>query len=150
MSEKTDLYSRISECNREIGIIRQDIAGMQQSINQMRLHADAFETQKEDVSTYDMTVGDTWRKQLCDGAVEIQKSLVLGIGKASSQCENVITELNGCIATANRRITSLQNDIASCQSRIAAIEAEERAAAEREAAARAAAAAARQTPRRAR
>ena len=150
MSEKANLYARISECNREIGTIRQDICGMQQSMNQMRKYADSFITQKNAVDTYDMTVGDSWRKQLCDMAVEKQKSLVLGIGKAASQCERVVGDLNTCIATANRRITSLQNEISNCQNRIAAIEEEERIAAEREAAARAAAEAARMKALRAR
>ena len=149
MSEKSSLYARISECNREIAIIRQDIVGMQQGIQQMRVIVTSFSEQKTDVDIYDMTAGDTWRKQLCDIAIEKQKRLVSGIGKAVGECEVVISDLNKAITEANRRITSLQNEIASCQARIAAIEAEERAAAEREAAARAAAAAASRTSKRA-
>ena len=131
MSEKSDLYARIDECNRQINIINQDINSMSQEKENVRGYLFDFNNQKDDVRDYDMTVGDTWRKQLCDQAIEIQRLIFQGIGSAAQMCENTMAELDRCISEARRMIRELESTISSCRARIAQIEAEERAAAER-------------------
>ena len=75
MSEKAALYARIDSCRKEIEQIRIDINKMNSAISTMSGYITQFKSQQSEVKDFDMTVGDTWRKRLCDEAISIQETI---------------------------------------------------------------------------
>ena len=133
MSEKSDLYDRINQCNAEIAVIRADISSMEDEKVVTQGHVATFTACKDTNVAYDMTVGDTWRRQLCNAAIEIQKNVTEGYGVAIENANNIITDLCSCIERAYQMISDLEDEIRRCQDRIAAIEAAEAEEARRQA-----------------
>lgn len=134
MSEKSDLYNRIDQCNAEIAVIRSDIAGMENEKVVTQGHINTFTAERDTNIAYDISAGDTWRRQLCEAAKEIQKNITEGYSVAIDNANNVYADLCGCIANANQMIRNLEDEIGRCRARIAQIEAEEAAEAARRAA----------------
>jgi prefoldin subunit 5 len=141
MGEKSDLRATIRGCRERIGMIETDITGMGNANKTLSRHIETLRLQKTAANDYDVTVNDTWKKDLCDNAITGQVAVVNGIDSAISTCATTISELNTCVTNAQDEITGLKNKISSCESRIAEIERAEAAAAAAAAAARAAAAA---------
>ena len=103
--------STVGELCAEIAAIRIDIAKMEIAKVAMGVHKANFEEKKKDVDDYDMTVGDTWKKDLCDGAVAIQGLISTAIQDSEDNCDEVISDLNTCIDNAYAKIDELQDEI---------------------------------------
>ena len=125
MSEKSDLRRTIRECNNLIAIIRQDIIDMENGITTISGYKQEFRDQKKDVDDYDMTVGGTWKQDLCDISLTHQTSVSTGVKSAKTTCGTAICELNTCINNAYEKIRQLEGTIERCERRIAEIEAAE-------------------------
>ncbi|SDB56870.1 hypothetical protein SAMN02910298_02932 [Pseudobutyrivibrio sp. YE44] len=131
MSEKSDLYDRINQCNAEIATIKTDIASMDGEITIGNMKLTSISSYKTDNENYDMSVGDTWRRQLCNMAIVKQKVANQTYSDSITSCEGLITDLQNCISNAWKMVRDLEDEIRRCQDRIAQIEAEEAEAARR-------------------
>ena len=125
MSEISDLQATIRACREKITMIQNDIVGIGNANRTISRHVLELQEQKVLVDDFDMTVEDTWRKNLCDTAIEYKTNVSTGFDDAVTECSNIISDLNTCIKNANDEIEKLKNRISECERRIEAIRAEE-------------------------
>ena len=122
-----ELRADIAECEREIIRITADIVRMKIAKANCESYSDHFQEQKETAESFDMTVGDTWKEELCIVAQNKQSVIVNEIDSAKSTCDNAADELQVCIDTAYAKIEQLKKQIEDDIAKIRAIEAEEEA-----------------------
>ncbi|SCY47150.1 protein of unknown function [Pseudobutyrivibrio sp. AR14] len=132
MSEKSDLQRRIGECNAEIEQIKKDIRDMESESREFSGYSITLQGQETSVRNYDISHGQTWNRDLCDGAIEDRSYVGDGIHDVVDACETTIKELSACIDKANQMIKDLQAEIGRCNARIRAIEEEEERERERQ------------------
>ena len=127
MSEKSDLFARISQCNAEIARIKVDILGMLEEKDISLDFQKIFGKYHSDNEAYDISVNNQWRRELCDEAKKIQNNVALKLQDAIDYKINLNVDLDICIKNALKMIDDLEAEIARCRARIAQIEAEEEA-----------------------
>ncbi|MBP5325133.1 MAG: DUF5082 family protein [Pseudobutyrivibrio sp.] len=132
MSEKSDLQRRIGECNAEIEQIKKDISDMESESMEFSGYSITLQGQESSVRNYDISYGQTWNRDLCDGAIEEQSYVGDGIHDVVDACATTIKELSACIEKAKQMIRDLQGEIERCKARIKAIEEEEERERERQ------------------
>lgn len=133
MSEKSDLRDTIYYCNQRIGIIEQDITDMENyKTNIVRYRINILYS-KNDVNAFDVTLGETWKQNLCDDALEYKKDVDDSIDSALETISNLCNELDTCMENARTEIQNLRDTISRCEARIAEIERAEEEAARRQA-----------------
>ena len=130
MSEISDLFARIGQCQQEIARIRADIESMKAYKSEVIANIDQCTIKVEYSNGYDMTVNNTWRKQLCDEAIDLQIVVNTELQRSIDDYEGLVNDFDVCIDKALRMIGELEAEISRCRARIAQIEEEERRAAE--------------------
>ncbi|PHU35695.1 MULTISPECIES: hypothetical protein [Pseudobutyrivibrio] len=130
MSEKSDLFARIGQCEQEIARIRADIESMKAYKSEVIADIDKCTIKMDYSNGYDMTVDNTWRKQLCDQAIDLQVVVNQELQNSIDDYEGLVNDFVACINNALRMIGELEAEITRCRARIAQIEEEERRAAE--------------------
>ena len=165
MASISDLEATIRACREMISIINRDIEGMQAGkVNMGYIQAD-FNTQKEDIDSYDISTGSgageessfvesvmsslstmaygdmAWQGDLFDEASTRKDRVSTALETAKSSCKTTIDELDVCIANAQEEIRRYEQQISDCEAEIQRIREAEAAAARAAAEAAAAAAA---------
>ena len=127
MGRKEELRARIDSNNRRIAQIIKDIEAMKESINDVNGFKANFREQKASVYAYDISVGGTWKQDLCDAAVEYKNKVFEGVQDAIDICDNTVVEIKVCIQNALDEIRRLREDNDRCAAEIRAIEEAEEA-----------------------
>lgn len=125
MADIGGLLLEIANARLKIAEINIDIMQMDFQKGKVdKLHTSAVE-QKENASTYDITMNDTWKRDLADEAVTMQTTLVTNYDTWAAEIQEMRNCIDTAIANAQQKIRDLENHISYCEQRIAEIVAEE-------------------------
>lgn len=141
MADISGLVQAIANANSRITAIQQDIAQLEAEKNKISVFASTAGGMKETMNRYDLTLGDTWRKNLVNEAIMHKQTLLADFQTWILSIRQLQVSIENAISVANGKIAEQKGIISSCQQQIAQIQAAEEEQRRRQAAAAAAAAA---------